>query len=278
MGLLDYLTSHSMDEDYAHVHAQHQERSDGGGGDAGEGPPAEPDRRRSALTSILVLAAFGLLVVTAGVQASRDAANAESTRAELVSQIEARRVAVDRQRARIDDAQQETQRLETALLEATEEGRALSSQLELLSTTTGAGPVTGPGVRVVVDDAPGATEPEQQVLDRDLQKLVNALWASGAEAISINDLRLTNLSAIRVGGRAITVNYRSLTRPYTVLAVGDPDTMPARFVDTTHGSDWLDLQRTVGLQFSMTTEESLTLPASSRTTLRHATVPQRNAE
>ena len=44
------------------------------------------------------------------------------------------------------------------------------------------------------------------MLDPDLQKLVNGLWAAGAEAISINGQRLTNLSAIREAGEAITVN------------------------------------------------------------------------
>jgi len=117
----------------------------------------------------------------------------------------------------------------------------------------------------------GATGPQEQVLDEDLQKLVNALWGSGAEAISINGQRLSNLSAIRVAGSAITVNFKSLAPPYTVLAVGNPDTIPGRFVDTTHGQDWLTLQSTYGLQFRMTSEESLRLPAVNQPNLRFAT-------
>jgi uncharacterized protein YlxW (UPF0749 family) len=133
--------------------------------------------------------------------------------------------------------------------------------------------VTGTGLKVVVDDAPGAVSDNQRVLDQDLQKLTNALWASGAEAISINGQRLSNLSAIRLAGSAITVDFVGLTRPYTVLAVGDPDTMPARFVETEHGRDWLDLRAVYGLEFEMTSEQSLRLPAAParRLGLRHAT-------
>ncbi|MGH3331031.1 MAG: DUF881 domain-containing protein, partial [Nocardioidaceae bacterium] len=100
----------------------------------------------------------------------------------------------------------------------------------------------------------------------------NALWDSGAEAISINGQRLTNLSSIRQAGSAITVNFVSLSRPYVVSAIGDPDSMPARFVETRGGSQWLDYQATYHLQFDMTSEESLRLPAadSDRLGLRHA--------
>ena len=67
------------------------------------------------------------------------------------------------------------------------------------------------------------------MLDIDLQILVNGLWESGAEAISINGHRLSNLTAIRGAGDAITVDYRSLTRPYQIEAIGDPRTLPASF-------------------------------------------------
>jgi uncharacterized protein YlxW (UPF0749 family) len=126
-------------------------------------------------------------------------------------------------------------------------------------------------VRVVVDNAPGAAQDERlRVLDTDLQHLVNGLWQAGAEAISINGERLTNLSAIRHAGSAITVNFRSLSRPYTVSAIGDPDRLPVRFGNTTSGQTWLDLQQKVGLKFSMRVVRSLSLPAQPLRPLRYA--------
>lgn len=260
MGLLDYVTTHSLDEDYAHV-SRRKERS-------GE---ARPQENRTNLAGVLVMVLFGLLVVTAAVQTSRNAADTATGRDTLVSQIRARSAQVDARRQRVADLRGEVQALQSVYLQATARGRALSTRLSRLGVMTGSIAVTGPGVKVVVDDNPNATSDTQRVLDEDLQKLANALWVSGAEAISVNGQRLSALSAIRGAGDAITVNFKSLSAPYTVLAIGNPDTMLARFVDSTHGSEWFDLQAVHGLQFDMTAEESLRVPALTRLDLRHAT-------
>ena len=260
MGLLDYVTTHSLDEDYAHVSRRKEQ--------PGEATPSE---NRANLAGVLVMVLFGLLVVTAAVQTSRNAADTATGRDTLVSQIRARSAQVDARRQRVADLRGEVQALQSVYLQATARGRALSARLSRLGVMTGSIAVTGPGVKVVVDDNPNATSDTQRVLDEDLQKLANALWVSGAEAISVNGQRLSALSAIRGAGDAITVNFKSLSAPYTVLAIGNPDTMLARFVDSTHGSEWFDLQAVHGLQFDMTAEESLRVPALTRLDLRHAT-------
>jgi uncharacterized protein YlxW (UPF0749 family) len=260
MPLLDYVTVHSLDEDYADVAKR-------------TGKKGEPSVIRPGLAALVVMGLFGALVTTAAVQTARNAGEASQGHNSLVTQIKARTAQVDGQRARIVSLRNEIDSLQNVYLDTTSQGRALTARLDRLRLLTGAVPVTGPGVKVVVDDAPGAVDDKQRVLDQDLQKLVNALWASGAEAISINGQRLSNLSAIRFAGSAITVNFVSLSRPYTVLAVGNRDTMPARFVETEHGRDWLDLHAVEGLEFAMTSEDSLTLPAAParRLNLRHAT-------
>jgi hypothetical protein len=86
---------------------------------------------------------------------------------------------------------------------------------------------------IVVDDAQGTNA--AQVTDEDLRQLVNGAWEAGAEGIAINGHRLTTRTAIRSAGSAITVDYRSLLRPYRVEAIGDPKTLPARFANTPGG-------------------------------------------
>jgi uncharacterized protein YlxW (UPF0749 family) len=85
---------------------------------------------------------------------------------------------------------------------------------------------------------------------------------------------LTTLSSIRVAGGAITVNLRSLRRPYVVSALGDPEQLAARFVESDGGSWWLNLRSVYRLRFDMTTEDSLTVPAAPATELRHARTPR----
>jgi uncharacterized protein YlxW (UPF0749 family) len=112
---------------------------------------------------------------------------------------------------------------------------------------------------VVVDDAPGTNG--ARVTDEDLRQLVNGAWQAGAEGIAINGHRLTARTAIRSAGSAITVDYRSLLRPYRVEAIGDPKRLPARFADTPGGAWWADAKNNYGLEYDVSSSASLTLPA-----------------
>lgn len=114
---------------------------------------------------------------------------------------------------------------------------------------SGATEVHGPGIKLVVNDAKEAstggdgTNPREtagfsdtgRVRDRDLQRVANGLWASGAEAVSVNGQRLTALSAIRAAGDAILVDNRPLVPPYTVLAVGNGPRLSSDFQNSGDG-------------------------------------------
>lgn len=263
MGLLDYLTAHAMDEDYAFASRRRAEREQQRSRHAG------PARRRVGLLGALVLGAFALLVVVAGSQASRSEATDAQTRNDLADQVVAQRERLELERTRVAELERETDRLNEAQLSGDGSAGGLQRRVETLGVLTGALAVRGPGLEVVADDAPDSDSERTRVLDSDLQRLANGFWAAGAEAISLNGQRLTNLSTIRIAGDAITVNARSLDAPYVLNVVGDPDTLPARFAETSSGRAWLDLQQQVGLRLSLTRRESLVLPAS-RGTLRFA--------
>ena len=70
--------------------------------------------------------------------------------------------------------------------------------------------------------------PRGRVQDGDLQLVVNALWAAGAEAVSINGQRLGPTTAIRFAGEAVLVDFRPVTSPYEISAIGDPGRAAAR--------------------------------------------------
>jgi uncharacterized protein YlxW (UPF0749 family) len=255
MGLLDYLTTHAMDEDYEFV----SERR----------PDDAPSGSKIGVVGALVMVLFAALVVTAAVQTSRNSASNERERRELVGQVDQARSQVNDDRTRLLSLQREVRQLQTRQLSGDTSAQGILDTIKLLGIRAGTVPVRGPGVRVVADDAPGADSARNEVLDSDLQKLVNGLWEAGAEAISLNGQRLTNLSTIRLAGGAITVNAHSLRRPYVVSAIGDKDTLPARFAETSSGQAWLDLQREVGLKLKITPVSSLRLPAAEAS-LRYA--------
>ena len=59
-----------------------------------------------------------------------------------------------------------------------------------------------------------------------------------------------------------------------MLAIGNMNTLPSRFAETTHGATWFDLQQQVGLRFDMKTDRTLVLPAADQLSLRYATRPK----
>ena len=260
MGLLNYITATSMDEDYAHVSRRE--------GSRGNGRPGAPGR-----VALIVLAAFGILVATAALQTSRSADATRTSHDELVKQVLARKAQLADRRELVDGLTGEVRTLETDSLAATVDGRAVQSRLDDVGVITGAEAARGPGVEIEVDDGP-EEDAKSEVLDVDLQKMVNGLWLAGAEGISINGQRVTNLTAVRLAGASITVNFARISPPYTVLAIGDPDTLASRFVETPGGQWWLDLQALYGVKFEIdSSEENLTLPAADRLELRYAHIP-----
>lgn len=99
----------------------------------------------------------------------------------------------------------------------------LLDQLRVPGGLTG---MTGPGLQVVLDDASSApagtnVDPNQLLVHQsDLQAVVNALWAGGAEAMSISGQRIVATSAVKCVGPTLLLNGKVFSPPYRVLAIG----------------------------------------------------------
>jgi uncharacterized protein YlxW (UPF0749 family) len=103
-----------------------------------------------------------------------------------------------------------------------------------------------------------------------MQRVVNGLWAAGAEAVSINGQRLTALSAIRAAGDAILVDNKPLVPPYTVLAVGDGQRLSTRFQNGADGLYLHALEDNYGIRATIAVESDLRLPAAPSVIVRTA--------
>jgi uncharacterized protein YlxW (UPF0749 family) len=254
MSLLTNLMEHPLDEGYAAA-------SRAGQRDAGE-------RRKLHPVRLTALVSVGFLLAVAGVQNYRSAPAAEQQRNQLVARIKAADERLAQLRGQQSGLAREVRALQASVLGSA--GARLQQQLDQLELETGSIDATGPGLRIVVDDAKDATDEQGKVLDVDLQQLVNGLWTAGAEAIAVNGHRLTSLTAIRGAGTAITVDYSSLTRPYTIQAIGDRGTLPARFAQSA-GGQWMQyLVTNFDVRMTTTAEESLLVPGDSSISLRYA--------
>jgi uncharacterized protein YlxW (UPF0749 family) len=227
-------------------------------------------RRHWLLAVVAVL--IGVMFAVAAVQTTRSAPALQTERAELIERVQDAAAQQDELRARVTALTAENATLRNAALGGDATSQELERRIETLEPVVGAVPVTGPGVRITVDDAAGSGtgEPGDRVLDLDLQILANGLWQAGAEAVVINGHRLSSLTAIRSAGDAVTVDYRSLTRPYLIEAVGDPRTLPAALAESSAGAWWHDLQQNRGMHYELTEVTELNLPADPGLTVRWA--------
>ena len=236
---------------------------------AGE-PPAGRRRFRSGLF-VLTMAALGFLLVLAYQQTMADQPAASSARKTLVTQVQNRR-------AETGTLQEQADRLraEVAALRERELGGAAVAQLNQLEAMAGLAPVRGSGARIVVKDGPtpvdavtGQQNTQALVKDTDLQLACNALWSEGAEAIAINGQRLTATSTIRQAGEAILVDFRPVTTPYEVVAIG-PDSLAKDFRDGYAGRFFKELSARYGMGFDATVAKNVTLDAATDVNLRVA--------
>ena len=113
-------------------------------------------------------------------------------------------------------------------------------------------------------------EDNGRLRDRDLQSLVNALWAAGAEAVAVDGERLAPTTTIRAAGEAILVDLRPVQSPYTLAAVGDPGTLLPRFADSEAARRYQSYTGLYGIQFTVREASDLQLRAATGPELRYA--------
>ena len=258
MPLLTLITQRSLDADYEFVAARKRA--------AGEDPSA---RRLPRRTAAIVLLAFGLLVTVAAVQTSRNASSDQAGRSSLIDQINLRRQSVADVQRRLSKAQADQLSLQRSLTRLDTESQAARARVTRTQARAGFGSVTGPGIQATVASAPGSDN-NQMVRDSDLSLLADALWAAGAEAISVNGERLTVLSSFRNVGSGILVNSRPVNPPYVFDVIGNPATLPANLLASSVGGQWYALKDSLGFRFEVHDVGSLTLPAGQPAHLRSA--------
>lgn len=220
--------------------------------------------RRSPIALTAGFVILGFLLVTA-VSSVRDTRRAAAPRkGELINLVLSRRDlveeqdrAVDQLRGQVAGAQREASRLSALDREEAARSRELALQAGTVA-------LDGPGLLVRLSDSARESRAEEEsgayrIHDTDLQLVVNALFAAGAEAVAVNDSRLVATTPIRAAGDTIVVNFRPLNPPYRVAAIGaDRDAFEASEI-ARRFRRWTDL---FGLGFSVERRD-LTVPAYS---------------
>ncbi len=233
-------------------------------------------RNRLVTTSWQVLAAVAVATVFAFAvaQAQATAPGVRETQQVLAGSVRSAEEATGSATARRNALAAEVDAERRSRLEGDERGRRLLGSLDGANFSSAATAVTGPGLTVTITD-PGVSKDlsdvskervegsRQVILDRDLQLVVNSLWASGAEAISVGGVRIGPNVTVRQAGGGILVDNKPISSPYVLVAIGPPHAMQEVF-DRSPGLQRLRLlEASYGVVLTVSATDKVTVPAGS---------------
>ncbi len=210
---------------------------------------------------------IGLIFVIAYQQVHRSAPARDAERQELITRVKAAQ-------SNANGLENEAKQLSSQV------GKLRDAQLpgdagpvKAAEVAAGSVAVSGPGMQVEFGEPPApasqpnarpGTTPQSDVAvigDGDVRAVVNELWADGAEAISINGLRLTPTSFIRVAGESILLDFEPLESPYTVSAIGDSNALQVGFAQSAIARRLKTLVAVDNITFKFGGKDKLTLPS-----------------
>jgi uncharacterized protein YlxW (UPF0749 family) len=236
-------------------------------GDVPGGPPPRRSwHRRPAVRRTLAVAgvalAAGLLFGTSATVLHRGEDRQAEDLHDLVAAESAR---LEQVTTDVDEL-----RLEVADLVERASGVPPTPPSENLGEAMGAGRVAveGPGVVVRMWDAPAANAPADArpddllVHQQDVESVVNALWAGGAEAMTIQGQRVTSDTAVRCVGNVLLLRGVTYSPPYEIAAIGSPEDLMASLHRAPGVDIYLQYVDAVGLGWSATEEAKIQMPAT----------------
>jgi len=268
--LLNEVMRHPLDASYAEAAARRA---------ALDGASTEGRRARLTRTGLVWLAAGVAVVMGVGTGLAIAALRAPApefaaAQARLAAEATERQQAVQaltEQGSQLS-AQVDALEAEALGLRAPQAARAARA----LSIASGAAAVTGPGLAVVLDEDATAIADGQvgaRLRAGDLQVVINGLWQAGAEAIAVNDIRLTSLSPVSNAGEAVLVSLVPVSPPYTVAAIGDGEVLQIKLARTDAWPRLSVLRSQFGAFVQVEVRDALTLPAAGGISTLHYAQP-----
>ncbi len=222
----------------------------------------------AALVPVVALAA-GLLFATSSQTAQgTDLRGGEAT--ELSALIPAREDVVAQQEEQLAALQDQVQALTDQAASRDGDVAAARDAGEAGALSAGLVALTGPGVEITLDDAPrrpdgslpiGAQPDDVVIHQSDVQAVVNAVWASGADAVAIMGERLIATSAVRCVGNTLLLNGRVYSPPFTISAIGPASGMRIALNESIALQQYRKDAEAYGLGYQVREHDKLEVPA-----------------
>jgi uncharacterized protein YlxW (UPF0749 family) len=224
-----------------------------------------PTRRWRALVPLACLGAGLLFAVSA-----RDSGGTDLRPASVTNLADTVRAAEKRVHALDAEVQSLQARADQAARQAGRDDSAVGGEqrkVTPLRAPAGMTAVHGPGLEVILDDAPGepaGTQVDPNILvvhQSDLQAAVDALWSGGAEAMSIHGQRVIATSAVRCVGNTLLLNGEVYSPPFRVAAVGPSATMLTALSSSPGVKLFREAAEYYGLGYTVDVQDDIQVPA-----------------
>jgi uncharacterized protein YlxW (UPF0749 family) len=216
----------------------------------------------------LVAVGAGLLFATSA-QTSQGTDLRSSGRSDLADVVRAQDRAVSLRAVAVQQLQSEVDALTARAAPGNNTVARVGAQATGLAPIVGGQAVSGPGLSVTLDDAKrtAASLPKEFTADdivvhqQDVQSVVNALWAGGAEAMMLMDQRVISTSAVRCVGNTLILQGRVYSPPYVIQAIGNRSDMLAALDRNEQVGTYRDYARALGLTYDVKGTNKVTFPA-----------------
>lgn len=168
----------------------------------------------------------------------------------------------------LEEKEKKLEKIRTQVASNSEEGTELQNLLKANNALLAKTDVEGPGIVITLDDNREINVEEVidvsllLVHEGDLLQIVNELFNSGADAISINEQRITNTTSIQCDGNIIRVNGEMIGVPITIKAIGYPERLIGAL---TRPQGYLSLMQQDGVIVGLSKSENVKISKYSGT-------------
>lgn len=188
--------------------------------------PVRPFRRKR-IAPYVAVALLGFSLVIAVRAAPPGPRGAQGRLIDLIAAEDRRS---QKLRTQLDALRSELEALEQSISSRTGGFQDLQRTLTGLGAFAGTAAVRGPGLRIELRDStlresPTGDPNDLVIHEQDIQAVVNALWAGGAEAMAVNGERITATTAVRCVGNTLLLHGTAYAPPYQIDAIGSADRM-----------------------------------------------------
>ena len=216
----------------------------------------------------LVAAGAGIMFATSA-QTSQGTDLRSTGRTDLVDVVRAQDRVVRERTATVKQLQDQVDSLTAQAAPGNAEVARLRAEAATLAPAVGTQVVTGPALSVSLNDAKrtaaslpkGYTANDIVVHQQDVQAVVNALWAGGAEAMMLQDQRVIATSAVRCVGNTLILQGRVYSPPYVIQAIGDLSTMRDALDQSDQVKNYRQYADLLGLGYDVASKDQASFPA-----------------